>query len=388
MTSGRRPETRVVTGRDPRTGQRLDVAVAETGILELRRSTDRSVDLPWIAPGLVDVQVNGYAGHDVNGAEASVDGVLAITAALAACGVTTWVPTVITADEAAIRNSLEVVEQARRTDPSVEAAIPCVHVEGPFISPVEGARGVHDPAQIRPLDVAEVARWCAEGAPPLGILTISPHDDAAIAAIPEVRELGIAVAIGHTHAGAYQVRAAVDAGATLSTHLGNGMPAMIPRHPNAMWAQLADDRLTCGFIADGHHLPSDTLEVMLRAKGAGGAFLVSDATALAGLPPGRYRSAVGGEVQLDEDGRLFSPESGYLAGAASSLADGLRHVLSATTLSLPQALALVTANPARGLRGSRRGLGTISVGAPADLVLLDDRATVVSVMRGGRELGT
>jgi N-acetylglucosamine-6-phosphate deacetylase len=386
MTFGRGPE-RVVTGRDPRTGQRLDVTLAETGIVELRRSIDRSADLPWLTPGLVDLQVNGYAGHDVNGSEASVEGVLAITAALAACGVTTWIPTVITAEEAAIRNSLEIVERARRSDPPVAAAIPSVHVEGPFISPLEGARGVHDPAQIRPLDVAEVARWCAEGAAPLGILTLSPHDDATIAAIPAVRELGIAVSIGHTHADADHVRAAVDAGATLSTHLGNGMPAMIPRHPNAIWAQLADDRLTCGLIADGHHLPSDTLEVMLRAKGPGGAFLVSDATALAGLPSGRYRTAVGGEVQLDEDGRLSSVESGYLAGAATNLAEGLRHVLSATTLSLPHALALVTENPARGLRGARRGLGTLSVAAPADLVLLDDRAAVLSVFRGGRELG-
>lgn len=384
MTSG--GAERVVTGRDPRTGQRLDVRLTDAGVAEVRRSVDRSAELPWIAPGLVDVQVNGYAGNDVNGADASVDGVIAITTALAASGVTTWVPTVITADEAAIRNSLEIVERARRSHPSVAAAIPSVHVEGPFISPAEGARGVHDPDRIRPLDVDEVARWCAGGAAPVGILTVSPHDEAAIAAIPAVRALGIAVSIGHTHADADLVRAAVDAGATLSTHLGNGMPSMIPRHPNAIWAQLADDRLTCGLIADGHHLPADTLEVMLRAKGPRGAFLVSDATALAGMPAGRYRTTVGGEVQLDENGRLFASETGYLAGAAANLADGLRYVLSATSFSLPDALALVTENPARGLRGARPGLGTLSVAAPADVVLLDDRAAVVAVFRGGQEV--
>ncbi len=161
---------------------------------------------------------------------------------------------------------------------------------------------------------------------------------------------------------------------------------MIPRHPNAIWAQLADDRLTCGLIADGHHLPADTLEVMLRAKGPRGAFLVSDATALAGMPAGRYRTTVGGEVQLDENGRLFASETGYLAGAAANLADGLRYVLSATSFSLPDALALVTENPARGLRGARPGLGTLSVAAPADVVLLDDRAAVVAVFRGGQEV--
>lgn len=380
--------TGTLSGRDPATGERLDVTFSPAGIERILRAGDApgGADLPWLSPGLVDTQVNGYAGWDVNGPEASPEGVAGITRALAAAGVTTWVPTIITAPEADIRRSLEVVERARRADPAVAAAIPCVHVEGPFISPREGARGVHDPAQIRPLDAAEVARWCAPGAPPIGILTVSPHEEAALAEFPAILALGIEIAIGHTHADADQVRAAAAAGATLSTHLGNGIPALIPRHPNAIWAQLADDRLRCGMIADGHHLPADTLEVMLRAKGAAGAFLVSDSTALAGCAPGDYTTPVGGTVRLDPDGRLYAPESGYLAGAARNLAEGLRFVLASTGLSRSDALALATSSPARGLRGARPGLGLLREGAPADLLLLDEDGTVLRVIRGGEEL--
>jgi N-acetylglucosamine-6-phosphate deacetylase len=191
----------------------------------------------------------------------------------------------------------------------------------------------------------------------------------------------VRVSIGHTHATAGQVHDAIDAGATLSTHLGNGIAAMIPRHPNPIWTQLADDRVMCGLIADGHHLPPETIEVMLRAKGPDGAFLVSDMTALAGQPPGRYSTAVGGTVDLDENGRLSYVGTEFLAGAAASLPDGLRNVLRTTTVGLGRALKLVTENPARTLPGAAPGLGTLQPGAPANFVLLSDSGEVLEVVR-------
>lgn len=370
-------------GRDPVTGQVLRVDLAGSvvaGLTRLGHSADP--DLPYLAPGLIDLQVNGYAGHDVNAADVSVEVISALTAALAAEGVTTWVPTVITASEDRVRAALEVIAAAKRQDPAVDAAVPYAHVEGPFISDQDGPRGVHAKEWVRPIDAAEVARWATSGV--LGYVTVSPHWDDSPAQIAAIRSLGVRVAIGHTHATPEQIRAAVDAGATLSTHLGNGVAVQLPRHPNQLWTQLAEDRLTCGFIADGHHLPDDTLTVMLRAKGPDRAFLVSDSVALAGSPPGRYYQPVGGGVELSADGRLSYAGTQMLAGSAVSNADCLRHVIARCGYALADALPLVTTVPGRVLAAAGRRLGVLQVGVQADLVLVDARGEVLEVVQQGR----
>lgn len=374
-----------IEGRDVRRRDVLTIRYDNNRILGIERRHDSTTGLPFLAPGIIDAQVNGYMGLDVNGEDASSDAIEAITRELAGVGVTTWVPTIVTAGEDAIVHALECIEGARARNRRVAMAIPCSHIEGPFISDRDGPRGVHDLGQIRPIDPAEVARWQAVGAR-VGIVTVSPHSPDSPARVAALCALGVRVAIGHTHATPAQIVDAVDAGATLSTHLGNGIDSRIPRHPNAIWTQLADDRLTCGFIPDGHHLPGDTLEVMLRAKGPDGAFLVSDTTALAGKAPGRYETAVGGVVDLREDGRLSYVGTDLLAGAAVSLPDGLRSVLRMTSVSLAQAVRLVTANPASVLPGARDGLGTLRIGAPADFVLLADDAEVLRVVQSGEQV--
>ncbi|WP_157875169.1 N-acetylglucosamine-6-phosphate deacetylase [Arthrobacter sp. PAMC 25486] len=354
-------------------------------ILAINRSRDPANDVPILSAGLIDAQVNGFRGHDVNAADGTSGTIQEITAELAKVGVTTWVPTIITASENSILAALGRIEQARKADVVVANAIPSVHIEGPFISDQDGPRGVHDADQIRPIDSVEVSRWQSVGAR-IGVVTVSPHAADAVDQIAKLCSLGITVAIGHTHATPEQIIAAVDAGATLSTHLGNGIESYIRRHPNPIWTQLADDRLTCGLIADGHHLPGDTLEVMLRAKGPDKAFLVSDATALAGHPPGLYETAVGGVVDLNAEGRLSYVGTDFLAGAAASLADGLRNVLQVTTAGLPQALRLVTENPARIIPGARPGLGRLRVGAPSDFVLLTENGEVLKVVQSGKNV--
>lgn len=346
--------------------------------------------LPVLAPGLVDLQVNGYAGLDVNADPITVETVIELSRALAAKGVTTWLPTVITAPEAHIVNALRTVARARAADPVVAAAIPSAHVEGPFISDRPGARGVHDASAVRPLDPDEVSRWLR--ACPVGIVTVSPHGEHAPAGIRQLTRLGLAVAIGHTHADPDEVSAAVEAGASLSTHLGNGIPTTVPRHPNIIWRQLADDRLSAGLIADGHHLPFDTLEVMLRAKGPNRAFLVSDSTEIGGREPGRYRTAVGSLVELTADQRLAEVGSDLLAGAAATLLDGVRNVATRTSFTLSDALALATRNPAALVPGIRPGVGDLRADSPADLVLLDDTdpsgLTLLDVVQSGRWVGS
>jgi N-acetylglucosamine-6-phosphate deacetylase len=364
-----------------------------SGAVRVRWSGDRvdeitrlgpARDLPTIVPGLVDLQVNGYAGLDVNDEALAADTVGELTARLAGAGVTTWLPTVVTTSEERITHALEQVERARATDPVVAAAVPGVHVEGPFISDRDGSRGVHDAAQIRPLDAGEVLRWCRHGR--VAVVTVSPHADDAAEQIRRMRELGVVVSIGHTHASPEQVSAAVEAGARMATHLGNAIPLMLPRHPNVLWRQAADDRLMAGLIADGHHLPIDTLEVLLRAKGPRGAFLVSDLTAIGGLAPGTHRTSVGGVVTLDADNRLAFGDTGLLAGAAATLVDGLRTVVQRTSRGLAEALPLVTSNPARASAAARPGVGELRVGGPADLVLLDDAVRVIQVVQSGRAI--
>ena len=347
-----------VTGRDPATGRPLCVTTDGSVIAEVR-AVKGTTDL-WLAPGLVDLQVNGFAGHDVNDAEVSAETVIELVRALWRVGVTTVLPTVVTASERHITRAVAMIGHARDADPAVAHAIPYVHVEGPFISDQEGPRGVHDARHIRPASIEELRRWGAL----VGMVTVSPHNKAAIEFIRAAARAGVRCAIGHTHASPEQITHAVDAGAELSTHLGNGAHAMLARHPNYLWAQLADDRLAAGFIADGHHLPADTFKAMLRAKGLDRAHLVSDCTELGGMPPGRYRTTVGGEVELSADGRLSYPGTPFLAGATRPLADGVATAVAMADLTLAAALRLATANPGRFVGGR----GVLRPGAPADLI--------------------
>ncbi len=381
----------VITGRDPASGGGLLVHLRAGLIDRIERcpAGELADEAPYLAPGLIDLQVNGYGGFDVNGETASVEGIVAITQRLASEGVTTWIPTVITASEEMICRSLALVAQAKAKHPDVDAAVPFAHVEGPFLSALDGPRGVHDPRHIRPVDAAEVARWAEAG--PVGYVTVSPHWERSAIEIGRIVAGGVAVSLGHTHAGPEQILAAVDAGATLSTHLGNGIFAELPRHPNALWTQLADDRLTCGLIADGHHLPADTLRAMLRCLGGDRAVLVSDSVELAGAAPGRYQTAVGGTVELSDAGRLSYAGTSFLAGAAVNLAHGLEYAVAHTGTSLSEAVNLVTRNPGRVIARCAGGAtrvprGVLVAGARADVVELSPAGSIRGVLRGGVRL--
>jgi N-acetylglucosamine-6-phosphate deacetylase len=398
-----------ISGRDPATGQPVTVRVDSGRIVDVRREPHASDDLndpgPYLSPGLIDLQVNGFAGFDVNTTDAttlthpaedrqggepsvgSADPIVGLVRALFAVGVTTVVPTIVTASEEHIVACLRRVAKAREADPLTRHAIPFVHVEGPHLSDQDGPRGVHPREHIRPPDLAEFLRWQEACDGLVGMVTVSPHFEGSTGYIRELVARGVRVAIGHTHATPEQVRAAADAGATLSTHLGNGAHAVLPRHPNYVWAQLADDRLCAGFIADGHHLPADTLVAMLRAKGLRRSLLVSDATTLAGSPPGVYHTSVGGEVELSPDGRLSYRGTPFLAGAARPVTDGVAHVANLGPFSLAEALELATRSPGRFV-GDR---GVLEVGAPADLITFtwrpgDTTLTIDRVWVAGQEV--
>lgn len=351
-----------LTGRDPATGAPLALSIEAGRIAAIDPGPPG--ETAYLAPGLVDLQVNGFGGHDLNAPGLRPETVSALTRRLRQDGVTRFLPTLITTSEADLTAALRAIAAARAEDQEAASAIPAVHVEGPHLSPEDGPRGAHPRAHVRPPDTAEFARWQNASGGLVGMVTISPHWESAPAYIAALAAAGIHVALGHTDATPAQIRAAAEAGARLSTHLGNGAAALLPRHPNLIWAQLAEDRLTAGFIADGHHLPADALTAMLRAKGPSRAFLVSDATALGGMPPGRYTQPIGGEVELRPDGHLGTPGTPYLAGAALPLIRGVANAAALPGLSLAEALHLATASPARFAGGG----ATLSVGSPADLI--------------------
>ena len=329
-----------------------------------------------ITPGLVDLQVNGYAGHDVNADDVTVDTLAALTRALWARGVTTYLPTVITASAEKILHVLSVITAARRSDPLLAHSIAGIHVEGPSLAAEDGPRGAHDRDQLRDPDIAELDRWQrgADGA--VRLVTLAPERPGAPQYIAAATSRGVRVSLGHCAPAPAEVRAAADAGATLSTHLGNGTASMLPRHPNHLWTQLAEDRLIAMLIADGHHLPAETLTVMVRAKGPECCVLTSDSAALAGMPPGRYRTPVGGDVDVAPDGRLNLAGTEYLAGSGSDLRACLDWARSALPVEPAQLLDMASRTPASLLGLEQRAA------EGGDTVLLEEERVVETRIAG------
>jgi N-acetylglucosamine-6-phosphate deacetylase len=354
-----------VSGRDVGTGHGISVVVTDGRIADIEPAELTSG--PWLAAGLIDLQVNGFRGLDLNDGAVTPERVAALTRLMARLGVTTYLPTLITAPCTSLLASLAAIAEARRQDPLCARMIPFVHVEGPYLAAEDGPRGGHPREHVRPPDLDEVAQWQRVSGNLVGKITLSPHHHRMQYFIRALAEQRILVAIGHTSATADQIRDAVAAGARLSTHLGNGAAATLPRHPNFIWAQLADDRLDAGFIADGFHLPADTFKAMLRAKGLERSYLVSDTTAAAGLPPGIYDQPIGGRVEVGRDGRLGVVGTPYLAGASRPLRQDVALAIRMAGLTLAQGLGLATLNPGRFV-GHR---GRLAKGEAADLILFD-----------------
>jgi N-acetylglucosamine-6-phosphate deacetylase len=353
------------SGRDPNSGNLITIHCCDDRISSVEPGAPAGLadSETWLCHGLVDLQVNGYRGSDLNADGLDIDTVRSLAHNLLATGVTTFAPTLITASEQKLSHNLKVIADARRSDPLLLHMIPFVHVEGPHIDSADGPRGAHPAEHVRPPDISEFLRWQKASGNLVGMVTLSPHDPEALPYIRALAERGVYVSIGHTSATGDQIRCAVDAGARLSTHLGNGISQRLPRHHNPIWSQLADNRLTATFIADGHHLPSYALIAMLRAKTPSRSILISDLVAIAGFPSGRYSASVGDSVDLDADGRLRISGTEYLAGATSPLKNCVARVASCADFSLGDAIRMATANP-----GRLADRGVLAPGKPADLI--------------------
>lgn len=339
----------------------------------------------WIAAGFIDLQVNGFAGVDFNSAQSNHESIAHAIRAIASTGVTRFFPTVITgAPEqmcAALRNLADARESLE-----LGAAMEAFHVEGPHISPEDAPRGAHPKEWVRPPDIDEFRRTQDAARGNIRMVTLAPEWPGALHYIDQLTSDGVVCAIGHTRAAASQISDAALAGATMSTHLGNGAGSRT-RTEEFITAQLAEPRLAASFIADGHHLPDDFLRRALAAKGLDRSILVTDAVAPAMCAPGDYKL---GDVDLTlrEDGRVTLRDGDRLAGSALRMDRAIENVMRIAGLSLAQAITLATTNPARVGKVPARLKG-LHRGERADIVrfrLTDGRIEVVETYLNGRQI--
>jgi N-acetylglucosamine-6-phosphate deacetylase len=324
--------------------------------------------LPVVAPGFVDLQINGYQGREFNDPQLTTEKVRHVALAMDACGCTSFLATCTTDSHEVLANSFAVLARAIDELPEVARRIPGIHCEGPFISPIDGPRGAHPKQHVRVPSVEEFQSLQAAANGLIKLLTISPEYPEAIPVIRAAASSGVLVAIGHTNATSDQIAAAVDAGATMSTHLGNGSHAIIKRHPNYIWDQLADDRLVASLIVDGHHLPAAVVKSMIRAKGTNRCVLVSDVTSLGGMPAGRYSTGLG-DLEVLETGKLvIAGQRDILAGASLLLDTCVAQAMRFAGINLRTAIDMATVQPAEliGVHDHR-----LDVGCPANLMLFD-----------------
>ncbi|TVR69565.1 MAG: N-acetylglucosamine-6-phosphate deacetylase [Spirochaetaceae bacterium] len=319
----------------------------------------------YVSPGFVDLQVNGLLGLDYTSPRLERAHVRGIVEKMATMGTTMHTATVITAPPEQIEHSIRTIQRARESDEVVKRAVPGFHLEGPFISPREGPRGAHPREYVREPSVAEYESWQEAAAGTIRIITVAPELPGAPSFIERVVRDGVVVSIGHTDATPEEIREAIQAGARMSTHLGNASSAMLPRLQNYIWEQLGADELVAGIIADGVHLPPAVLRVMARTKGAERLVLVSDIAPMTGMAPGEYDWGRT-RVEVHRDGHLSVAGTPYLAGASVGQDRGIGVFRHASDWDLARTVDLCTGNPARilGLSGYPHRL---EPGASADL---------------------
>jgi len=375
----------IIRGRHYLTGEPVRLTLEGGVIRKVLNGVPGADDRLIIAPGLTDLQVNGYAGHDLNADPLLPETVSEITRRLWSDGVTTFFPTIITNSIENITRHLSAVAEACHFFPEVAEAVGGIHLEGPFISPENGARGAHPEEHVIAPDWELFCKWQEACGGMIKIITLSPEWPGASQFIRLASESGVTVSIGHTSATPEHIREAVEAGATLSTHLGNGSHQMLPRHRNYIWEQLAADELYATIISDGFHLPDSMMKIFLRMK-PGKIILVSDATGLTGMPPGNYTTHIGGEVTLTRNGKLHvkgNPD--MLAGSGKSLFHCVSTLTSRGLATLAEALDMAGRIPYRmaGLPGDCLPVK----GGVADLIVLmkeDDGLKVVRTIKKGK----
>jgi len=324
----------------------------------------------FIAPGLIDNQVNGFAGVSFcfGGGELNKEGILKATRELWKKGVTTYLPTLTTnAKEVLLRNFTLLANT--KNDEALHGSIPGYHLEGPYVSPEDGYRGAHPLKYVHKPDWQEFMELYKASGRNILTITVAPELEGAMEFIRKCTAMGITVAIGHHNAPKAVIDESVLNGAKISTHLGNGCANMINRHNNPLWPQLANDQLIASIICDGFHLRDEEIAVFYKVKGSEKTIITSDVTGFAGLPPGNYKNEEGETIELTKEGMLRYPAQNVLYGSASPISRGVTHIMKVTGCSLGEAIQMASTNPAKLYGLTDRG--SIEPGKRADLILFE-----------------
>jgi len=268
-------------------------------------------------PGLIDLQVNGYKGIDFSDSDLTCEKIREVADMLWEEGIDAFLPTLVSAPEDIYKHNLPLIAEVIEED-QYQNRILGIHIEGPFISPQDGARGAHSIDSIQAPDLELFARMVSWSRGHIKILTLAADlqnsDKLAIAACQK----GVIVSLGHHLAGKEDLRRLSAAGATALTHLGNGIPHFAHRHDNSFFWGLDNESLMAMIITDGHHLPPSVIKIIMRVKSFEKIILTSDSSSLAGLPPGVYKW-FGDDVEISPQGKLSNPTTGYLMGSALNL---------------------------------------------------------------------
>lgn len=334
-------------------------------IKTIEKFDDATAADQFIAPGLFDNQVNGAAGIEFSKPDLSIQDMLKAVRMIKKDGTTTFIPTLITASKKSLLQSFSNLSSTLENS-EVAKSVPGFHLEGPYISPVDGFRGAHNLKDVRKPDWDEFQELNEAAKGKIIQVTLAPEIEGATKFIKKCVQNNIVVSLGHHNGSAKDIKNAVDMGAKTVTHLGNGLANSINRFNNPLWAQLADDRLMCSCIVDGFHLQAEMVKVFYRAKTSERIILTSDMTMLAGMPPGNYIWNES-DVVLTEDGIIKLPSKNCFAGASLPLRTGVENIMKFTDCSLGEAIDMASKNPAQ-LYGFDK-LGSIKIGNRADLNL-------------------
>jgi N-acetylglucosamine-6-phosphate deacetylase len=326
-------------------------------------------------PGWVDLQVNGFKGVDFSSPDLTLRGIESVGRQLLQHGVVGYCPTLISSPLEVYRHNLPLIAQASKSKNG--ARILGVHLEGPFISPDSGARGIHPQDCVELPSIELFEKFCSWSQEKIVLVTLAPELKGAMNLIKHIVTKGKAVvSIGHHKANRETINEAVEAGACAATHVGNGLPEMIHRHNNPIWPILADDRLTGMFVTDGFHLPREMVKVCLRAKGTSRFIVTSDLVHIAGNPPGDY-DFHGTPVTLEANGYLHCKCASQLAGSASTMMECMNYLASINEIGEKDMLEIGFENPLKlldtGIEEARLSLSQNIVFDGQRLTLHKDR---------------
>lgn len=325
----------------------------------------------YVAPGLIDIHIHGYLGEDAS--DGSIEGLRKMAEGLVKNGVTSWCPTTMTIAKADIQKAFDCIRQLKNSGEYYGARILGANSEGPFINPSK--KGAQAEEHILRPD----ADFILENKDIVRLFTVAPEVDGALECVEKVRaNSSVTVSMGHTNATYEEANAGIAAGITHTTHLFNAMTALMHRNPGVVGAALSDDSVSCELIADTFHVNKGLFALVSKIKGDK-LCLITDCLRSGGMPDGDY--TLGGQP-ITKKGIECRLTDGTIAGSVLNLNEGVRNLLENTTLSVSQAVACASLNPATAI-GEEKNIGSLEIGKKADIIIADDNFGIISTIIDG-----